>query len=50
MVRAAGTCVGDFLAGRSMLGLALSTAVTGVAFVALLLAWQETKPDATAAR
>lgn len=50
MVRAAGTCVGDFLAGRSMLGLPLSTAVTGVAFVALLIAWREAKPDATAAR
>jgi uncharacterized membrane-anchored protein len=46
MVRAAGTCVGDFLAQRSMLGLALSTAVTGVAFAALLRAWREAKPDA----
>lgn len=50
MVRAAGTCVGDFLAGRSMLGLALSTVVTGVAFVALLVAWREAKSDAAAAR
>lgn len=50
MVRAAGTCVGDFLAGRSMLGLALSTALTGVAFVAMLLAWREGKPDPAPAR
>jgi len=50
MVRAAGTCVGDFLAGRSMLGLALSTLVTGMAFVALLLAWREAKPGAASAR
>jgi uncharacterized membrane-anchored protein len=50
VVRAAGTCVGDFLAGRSMLGLALSTVVTDVAFVGLLLAWREAKPGAAAAR
>ena len=51
MVRAAGTCVGDFLAGRSMLGLALSTVVTGVAFVAVLLAWREAaRPGAGLAR
>jgi uncharacterized membrane-anchored protein len=49
MVRAAGTCVGDFLASRSMLGLALSTVVTGVAFVALLLAWREPKLETTPA-
>jgi Repeat of Unknown Function (DUF347) len=33
-VRAAGTCVGDFVAGRNMLGLPLSTLVTGILFVA----------------
>lgn len=37
MVRAAGTAVGDFLAQREVLGLALSTAATGLAFVVLLL-------------
>jgi uncharacterized membrane-anchored protein len=41
MVRAAGTDVGDFLAGRHMLGLALSTLVTGLAFVALLVVWKD---------
>jgi uncharacterized membrane-anchored protein len=45
MVRAAGTCVGDLLAQRPMLGLALSTAVTGVVFVAMLLAWRGTRPE-----
>jgi uncharacterized membrane-anchored protein len=37
MVRAAGTTVGDFVAQRDMLGLALGTAVTGVAFLMLLV-------------
>ena len=37
MVRAAGTAVGDFLAQREVLGLALSTAATGLVFVVLLL-------------
>jgi uncharacterized membrane-anchored protein len=37
MVRAAGTAVGDLLAQRGVLGLALSTAATGLAFVVLLL-------------
>lgn len=41
-IRAAGTEVGDFLSGRHMLGLPLSTAVTGVLFVALLVVWRET--------
>src|SRR5229473_141025 len=41
MVRAAGTAVGDFISGRNMLGLALSTFVTGVLFVALLVIWKE---------
>jgi uncharacterized membrane-anchored protein len=40
-IRAAGTAVGDTLAGRHMLGLPLSTAVTGVVFVALLVVWRE---------
>jgi uncharacterized membrane-anchored protein len=41
-IRAAGTAVGDDLAGRNMLGLPLSTAVTGLALVILLVAWKET--------
>jgi uncharacterized membrane-anchored protein len=41
MVRAAGTDVGDFFASRHMLGLPLSTLVTGLAFVALLLLWKD---------
>src|SRR3984893_11812578 len=41
MVRAAGTVVGDFVAGRNMLGLPLSTLVTGTLFVALLVMWRE---------
>jgi uncharacterized membrane-anchored protein len=40
-IRAAGTAVGDFISGRHMLGLPLSTAVTGILFVALLLVWKE---------
>ena len=40
-VRAAGTVVGDFFAGRNMLGLALSTLVTGALFVALLALWKQ---------
>ena len=40
-VRAAGTVVGDFFAGRNMLGLALSTLVTGALFVALLALWRQ---------
>jgi uncharacterized membrane-anchored protein len=40
-VRAAGTTVGDFVAGRNMLGLPLSTLVTGALFVALLAMWTE---------
>jgi uncharacterized membrane-anchored protein len=41
MVRAAGTAVGDLFASRGMLGLPLSTLVTGVIFVAVLIAWKE---------
>jgi uncharacterized membrane-anchored protein len=40
-IRAAGTAVGDFISSRSMLGLPLSTAVTGILFIALLLLWKE---------
>jgi uncharacterized membrane-anchored protein len=40
-IRAAGTAVGDYLASRNMLGLPLSTAVTGIFFVALLVMWKE---------
>jgi uncharacterized membrane-anchored protein len=40
-VRAAGTAVGDLVSGRNMLGLPLSTFVTGALFVALLLIWKE---------
>jgi uncharacterized membrane-anchored protein len=40
-IRAAGTTIGDYLAGRGMLGLPLSTAVTGIVFVLLLLLWRE---------
>ena len=40
-VRAAGTTVGDFVAGKNMLGLPVSTLVTGILFVALLALWRE---------
>lgn len=40
-IRAAGTAVGDFVSGRNMLGLPISTAVTGILFVALLAFWKE---------
>lgn len=40
LVRAAGTCAGDLLAQRGVLGLATSTVATGVAFAVLLLAWR----------
>jgi hypothetical protein len=40
-IRAAGTAVGDLVSGRHMLGLPLSTAVTGILFVALLAIWKE---------
>jgi len=41
MVRAAGTAVGDLVSGRNMLGLPLSTLVTGALFVALLVLWKQ---------
>jgi uncharacterized membrane-anchored protein len=40
-IRAAGTAIGDLVSGRNMLGLTLSTAVTGILFVALLLILRE---------
>lgn len=47
MVRADGTVVGDWFAGRHMLGLPLSTVLSGLAFVALLMAWKNrSKPSA----
>lgn len=45
-VRAAGTTAGDFLAGRHVLGLALSTVVTGLAFVVFLVLWRQRRPAA----
>jgi uncharacterized membrane-anchored protein len=41
LIRAAGTAVGDFISGRNMLGLPVSTAVTGALFIALLVIWRE---------
>jgi uncharacterized membrane-anchored protein len=41
LIRAAGTAVGDFISGRNMLGLPVSTAVTGALFIALLIIWRE---------
>ena len=41
MVRADGTVVGDWFAGRHMLGLPLSTILSGLVFVALLVAWKD---------
>jgi uncharacterized membrane-anchored protein len=41
MVRAAGTAIGDLVSGRNMLGLPLSTFVTGMVFVAILVIWRE---------
>ncbi|WP_426420226.1 hypothetical protein [Bradyrhizobium genosp. A] len=41
MIRAAGTAVGDYLSSRHMLGLPLSTTLTGIAFIALLMVWKE---------
>jgi uncharacterized membrane-anchored protein len=41
LISAAATGVGDFISGRNMLGLPVSTAVTGALFVALLVIWRE---------
>jgi uncharacterized membrane-anchored protein len=43
MVRAAGTTVGDLLAARNALGLALSTAATGLLFIGFLILWRTSK-------
>jgi uncharacterized membrane-anchored protein len=43
MVRAAGTTVGDLFAARNALGLALSTAVTGLLFIGFLIVWRTSK-------
>jgi uncharacterized membrane-anchored protein len=33
--------VGDFISGRNMLGLSVSTAVTAALFIAVLVIWRE---------
>jgi uncharacterized membrane-anchored protein len=43
MIRAAGTVVGDLLAGRHALDLPLSTAVSGLALITLLFFWRDAK-------
>jgi uncharacterized membrane-anchored protein len=43
-VRAAGTAVGDFVSGRGLLGLPLSTLITGALFIGLLIGWREPTP------
>src|SRR6202035_5005167 len=45
MVRAAGTAVGDLLAARNALGLALSTAATGLLFIGFQIVWRTSKAD-----
>jgi uncharacterized membrane-anchored protein len=40
-IRAAGTSAGDFISGRHMLGLPLSTLATGLLLVAFLAIWKE---------
>ncbi|HXS40855.1 MAG TPA: hypothetical protein VN766_11770 [Stellaceae bacterium] len=40
-VRSAGTSAGDFLAGRAMIGLPLSTLCTGLVFTVVVLAWKD---------
>jgi uncharacterized membrane-anchored protein len=40
-IRAAGTAVGDLLSDHRLLGLPMSTAATGILFVALLVIWKE---------
>jgi uncharacterized membrane-anchored protein len=41
LISAARTAVGDFISGRNMLGLSVSTAVTGALFIAVLVIWRE---------
>lgn len=48
-VRTAGTSVGDYVAGRHLLGLPLGTAVTGGLFVTLLVIWKEAPRSGKAA-
>lgn len=50
MVRAAGTLVGDYFAGRKVLGLPTSTLVTGLVFVALLVLWRPHREPAETTR
>src|ERR1700726_1390473 len=45
LVRAAGTVVGDLLAARNALGLALSTAMTGLLFIGFPILWRTSKRD-----
>jgi hypothetical protein len=40
LIRAAGTAVVDFISGPNMLGLPVSTAVTGALFIAFLVNWR----------
>jgi uncharacterized membrane-anchored protein len=49
-IRAAGTTLGDFLSGRPMLGLPLSTLVMGMTLVVCLAVWREEKPTAKTLR
>jgi hypothetical protein len=42
--------VGDFFAGRNVLGLPLSTLMTGLLFVGLLLFWKESSNKSVAAK
>jgi uncharacterized membrane-anchored protein len=41
LISAAGTAVGDFISERNMLGLSVSTAVTGALFIAVRVIWRE---------
>ncbi|MCA6109304.1 hypothetical protein [Bradyrhizobium cenepequi] len=41
LISAAGTTAGDFTSGRNMLGLSVSTAVTGALLIAVLVIWRE---------
>src|SRR6202043_1819579 len=45
MVRPAATAVRDLLAARNALGLALSTAATGLLFIGFLIVWRTSKAD-----
>jgi uncharacterized membrane-anchored protein len=41
LISAAGMAVGDFISRCNMLGLSVSTAVTGTLFIAVLVIWRE---------